>query len=275
MKSLRHILLITALTIAAFCSCSKVEQSVSGEEVSVSYTVSVPATKTVSDNGSSINKVWYALYKTDGKMATNYAPVDFVGGSARCEVVMMRGQSYKIVFVAQYYKDSVTPTYPIDAPSACIGVPTSPVANSDEYDLFYGTDDVVAFDGTPNGSIALERAVAMLNFVCSDEDWTGALVRPTHSSVSLSGAAAGWDLLAGAPVSETTDDLTFAKAPIPEDKHIGSVFFFANGDVDATLNLYDSADENAAPLRTVNVSDIQVETNKKTNVVGGLIAGNN
>ena len=247
----------------------------SGEEVSVSYTVSVPDTKAVSDNGASINKVWYALYKENGTMATNYAPVDFVDGSARCEVVMLRGQSYKLVFVAQHYENDATPSYPIDAQNAMIALPETPVANSDKFDLFYGTEDVVAFNGGTTGNIVLDRAVAMVNFISSDEDWAAAQAEgtlPTHSSITLSGVASGWNLLTGAPAPETAT-LTFAKSAIPAAKHVGAAFFFANGDVNATLNLYTSADASAAPVKTVNVSDVQVATNKKTNIVGGVVAG--
>ncbi len=245
----------------------------SGEELSVNYTISLTDTKSVNADGSAINKVWYGLYNTDGTMATNYAPVDFVDGSAKCEVVMMRGHSYKIVFVAQYYKDSATPTYPINAQDAVIEAPAAAVANSDQMDLFYGTDDVVAYSGAATGNVVLDRVVAMVNFISSDEDWNNANTQgvvPTHSSIELSGVSAGWDLLLGAPLEGKTN-LTFAKSEIPGAKHIGAAYCMAQGKIGATIKLYTSADENAAPVKTVELAEVQVETNKKTNIVGGII----
>jgi hypothetical protein len=273
MKLFINIAVLTILSIFAFCSCSREDVLMYGEEIPVSYTISLFDTKGVSADGSAINKVWYAIYKTDGTLATNYAPVDFVNGSARCEVVMMRGQSYKIVFVAQHYKDSATPTYSINAQDATIEVPAAPIANSDQMDLFYGTDDIVAYNGAATGNVVLDRVVAMVNFVSSDEDWNNANTQgvvPTHSSIELSGVSAGWDLLRGAPLEEKTN-LTFAKSEIPGAKHIGAAYCMAQGKIGATIKLYTSADEDAAPVKTVELAEVQVETNKKTNIVGGII----
>lgn len=245
----------------------------SGEEISVNYTISLTDTKSVNADGSAINKVWYGLYNTDGTMATNYAPVDFVNGSAKCEVVMMRGHSYKIVFVAQYYKDSATPTYPIDGSTATIGVPAAPVANSDQMDLFYGTDEVVAYNGAATGNVVLDRVVAMVNFVSSDEDWNNANTQgvvPTHSSIELTGVSTGFNLLTGAALAEKTN-LTFAKSEIPGSKHIGAAYCIAQGEIGATINIYTSADANAAPVKTVSLTEVPVEKNKQTNIVGGII----
>lgn len=272
MRLFRYIFIALVLATSAFCSCSKVEAPASDEAMPVSYTVSLPETKAVSADGSAVNKVWYALYE-DGELATKYAPVEFVGGSAKCEVVMMRGHSYKIVFVAQYYEDSATPTYPINGSTATIGVPTAPVANSDQMDLFYGTDEVVAYNGAATGNVVLDRVVAMVNFVSSDEDWNNANtlgVVPTHSSIELTGVSTGFNLLTGAALAEKTN-LTFAKSEIPGSKHIGAAYCIAQGEIGATINLYTSADANAAPVKTVSLTEVPVEKNKQTNIVGGII----
>ena len=230
--------------------------------MALSYDVVLPDTKAVAADGSQINKVWFALYRPNGELATNYAPVEFSNGSARCQVVMMRGQSYKIVFVAQHYKDEVTPVYPIDSENAKIGLPTNPESNSDKYDLFYGVDEVVNFDGNPTGSIALDRIVAMVNFNCSDAYATSlAAEGVTQSSITISGAADGWDLIDG-QVTSGTADLEFSKAAIPASNHLGAAFCFAKETVSATLKMYSAAD---APVRTISVAEAEVDTNKKTN----------
>ena len=272
MKLVRNIIL-SAFIISSLCSCNKEQNIVSDAGIPVSYTVSLLDTKAVNADGSAINKVWYALYKTDGTLVTNYAPVDFVAGSARCEVIMMRGQSYKIAFVAQYYKDSATPTYQIDPQEAIIASSYSPIANSDQYDLFYGVDEVFNYSGSHKGSIVLDRVVAMVNFICTDEDWESAIAQndaPTHSSITLSGVSTGWNILSGEPFNEKTD-LSFARSEIPGAKHLGASFCIADGQISATLNLYKSADETAAPIKTLTVSGVQVERNKKSNITGKII----
>ena len=227
----------------------------------ISYTVSIPETKApVTADGAAVNKVWYALYNTDGTLATNYAPVDFVNGNARCEVVMMRDRSYKIVFVAQHYSDEATPAYPINSETATICLPESPEANTDNYDLFYGTQDIANSTGSAAGSIVLDRIVAMVNFTCTDRYYDE--TQPTHSSIVLSGVSNGWNLLTG-KASSTKADLSFTKAEIPSQNHLGAAFCFVNGDITATLSLYGAAD---APIETMTVNDVKVETNKKTNI---------
>ena len=100
----------------------------------------------------------------------------------------------------------------------------------------------------------------MVNFTCSDEYWNN--TQPTSSSVTLSGVAAGWNLLTGKPSAEKTD-ITFGKAEIPAANHLAAAFCFVNGNISATLNLYGAAD---APIKTLTVQDVVVETNKKTNI---------
>ena len=231
--------------------------------MALSYDVVLPDTKAVAADGSQINKVWFALYRPNGELATNYAPVEFSNGSARCQVVMMRGQSYKIVFVAQHYKDEVTPVYPIDSENAKIGLPTDPESNSDKYDLFYGVDEVVEYDGRPTGSIALDRIVAMVNFNCSDA-YAAQLETEgvTQSSISISGAADGWDLIDG-QVTSGTADMEFSKAATPATNHLGAAFCFVSEKISATLKLYSAAD---AFVKSISVEDAQVDTNKKTNI---------
>ena len=120
MKKLTIILSIAAMMLAV--SCNKAEAP--AQEEVVTYSVSMPVTKAVNADGSSINKVWYALYKMDGTLVKDYGTVDFTGGNAHCSVVMMRGQSYKIAFVAQH--DNV---YTVSADAKTITMPAAPQAN--------------------------------------------------------------------------------------------------------------------------------------------------
>ena len=163
----------------------------------------------------------------------------------------------------------------IGAETATIGLPANPEANTNKFDLFYGTQDIANSTGSAAGSIVLDRIVAMVNFISSDEDWSSASAQgvvPTHSSIELTGVSAGFNLREGRPI-DTKANLQFAKSQIPEAKHVGAVFCIAEGEIGATIKLYTSDDPTATPVKTVSLTNVQTEINKKTNIVGGIVSG--
>ena len=272
------ILAAAALVLAA--SCNKAEMA-SNEEITVNYSISVPVTKALGE-GAAVNKVWYAVYRTtDGSLLKNYEPVVFTDGKANCQVVMMRGQSYKVLFVAQHY-DGVTGAYTIDPANAILTMPTEAVANSDNYDIFTFVDEVTNYDGTPADAVVLERRVAQVNFTCNDTDWAnaGALgMLPTHSEVTLTSVPESYSLLSGTPSSATVS-VTYAKNARPAgDMNLATVFCFVGASdastdftTDATLSLYTSEDQTEA-VRTLTVDNLPVKSNYKTNVNGNIMTG--
>lgn len=271
-------LLAAAMLLAA--SCNKAEAP-AGEGLTVNYSVSVPATKALGE-GAAINKVWYAVYRTDGSLVSNYQAVDFTGGSANCPVVMMRGQSYKVLFVAQHYADAATPAYAIDPATATLTMPTAAVANSDNYDIFTFVDEVTNYDGAPADAVILERKVAQVNFSCNDADWANATalgMLPTHSAVTLASVPKTYSLLSGTPSPETVT-LSYAKAARPDGAcNLATVFCFvgapgssADFTTDATLSLYTS-EAQADASRTLTVDNLPVKSNHKTNVIGNIMTG--
>ena len=272
------ILAAAALVLAA--SCNKAEMA-SNEEITVNYSISVPVTKALGE-GAAVNKVWYAVYRTNGSLVSNYQAVDFTGGSANCPVVMMRGQSYKVLFVAQHYADAATPAYAIDPATATLTMPTAAVANSDNYDIFTFVDEVTNYDGTPADAVVLERRVAQVNFTCNETDWANAEalgMLPTHSAVTLTSVPQSYSLLSGTPSAETVS-VTYAKNARPAgDMNLATVFCFVGASdastdftTDATLSLYTSEDQTEA-VRTLTVDNLPVKSNYKTNVNGNIMTG--
>ena len=236
----------------------------------MTYSVSVPMTKAVSADGSAINKVWYGLYKTDGTLVTNYQPVDFTNGSANCQVVMMRGQSYKIVFVAQH-----NATYSIDADNAIMSMPSAPAANTDENDLFYFLEEVNNYAGQKTGTVVLNRAVALVNFHCNDTDWANANTlgaTPAFSSVTLKDVPTTFDLLSG-ETSTTLGNVTYSRYAIPGDKYLAGAYCFApESNITAEVKLY-TADTDASLVRTLEVDNVPVGANMQTNITGAIMTG--
>ena len=265
MKKLTAIITI-AMVFAA--SCNKAETPI--QEEAMTYSVSVPMTKAVNADGSAINKVWYGLYKADGSLVKKYSPVDFTDGSAHCSVVMMRGQSYKIVFVAQH-----DATYSIDAENAIVSMPSEPAANTDENDLFYYLEEVNDYAGQKTGAVVLNRAVALVNFHCNETDLANANtlgVTPTHSSVTLKDVPTTFDLLSG-ETSATLGDVTYSRAAIPADKYLaGAYCFVPESTITAEVNLY-TTDSDASLVRTLEVGNVPVEANMQTNITGAIMTG--
>ena len=272
------ILAAAALVLAA--SCNKVEMA-TNEEITVNYSVNVPATKALGE-GAAINKVWYAVYRTDGSLVSNYQAVDFTDGSANCPVVMMRGQSYKVLFVAQHYADAATPAYTIVPATATLTMPTAAVANSDNYDIFTFVDEVTNYDGAPADAVVLERKVAQVNFRCNEADWENAEdlgMLPTHSAVTLASVPKTYNLLYDTPSPETVS-VTYTKNARPDgNMNLATVFCFVGASdastdftTDATLSLYTSEDQTEA-VRTLTVANLPVKSNYKTNVNGNIMTG--
>ena len=266
MNKITTISIIAAVLLAG--ACSKAETSV--QEEAMTYSVSVPMTKAVNADGAAINKVWYGLYRADGTLVKNYSPVDFTEGSAHCSVVMMRGQSYKIVFVAQH-----NATYSIDAENAIVSMPSAPVANTDENDLFYFLEEVNDYAGQKTGAVVLNRAVALVNFHCNDTDWANANTldaTPTHSSVTLKNVPNTFDLLSG-EASTTLGNVTYSRYAIPGDKYLaGAYCFVPESNITAEVNLY-TANTDASLVRTLEVDNVPVEANKQTNITGAIMTG--
>ena len=271
--------ILAAATLVLAASCNKAEMA-SNEEITVNYSISVPVTKALGE-GAAVNKVWYAVYRTNGSLVSNYQAVDFTDGSANCPVVMMRGQSYKVLFVAQHY-DGVTGAYAIDPATAILTMPTAAVANSDNYDIFTFVDEVTNYDGTPADAVVLKRRVAQVNFTCNETDWanTEALdMLPTHSAVTLTSVPQSYSLLSGTPSAETVS-VTYAKNARPAgDMNLATVFCFVGASdastdftTNATLSLYTSEDQ-ADAARTLTVANLPVKSNHKTNVIGNIMTG--
>ena len=233
----------------------------------MTFSVSMPMTKAVNADGSAINKVWYGLYKTDGTLLSNYQPVEFKDGSANCQVVMLRGQSYKIIFVAQH-----DATYTITPETATVSMPAAPVANSDNYDLFYVVKEVNNYNGEKTDAVVLNRGVALVKFNCSDADWQNATALesvPTHSSVTLKGVPTSFNLLSATYGTEEAD-VTYSKNEIPAEKFVAAAYCFdPDNTITAEINLY----KDESLVSTLSVDNVPVESNKQTNISGSIMTG--
>ena len=264
MKRFKNILqALAAIFIVASCA-------VENEQVTIEYNVSSAMTKS-GLYGDVVNYVWYALYDMNGTLVTDFECAPIADGRANCPVTMVKGQSYNVIFVAQHYTpvgNALVPSYPIDDVNGKIRVPDTPVANTEEYDLFYGKDVVVNFSGVKPEPVTLNRIVAQVNFVTTSESWNAASeLLPDASSIVLNDVAASYDLLSGELSSETTT-LTFTPASLPaQDNVLGTSYCFPIEGISASLKLY----KGGVQIGSMSVSNVAVETNRKTNITGNLL----
>lgn len=268
-----------ALTLASLLalSCIKEAQPEHNEELlTVQFGVSVDAPTKGLGDGKTANYVWYALYRSNGTLVsecTTPAKID-ADGKAICPVTMARDQDYKVVFLAMYYEvngDIKTPAYAISALNKSVSMPDPAVANSDNYDLFYGVDEVVNFQGSQSTNVQLNRIVAQINFELGEDAWnTHAVTSAFQSSITISGAPRKFDFF----TSEVSDYgiTSFTKSVIPFEaasRKIGTAYCLTPTadqlQVEASIRLYE--ENGTTEVKAANASSVPVAINKQTNLI--------
>ena len=269
MKNFMYICLAVLATVLLF-SCTEVEPSVP-QEVTVDYKVTLETTTKASD-ASEINYIWYAIYRTDGSFICSFRPAEYKNGMADCPVTVVMDTPYKVVFVGMHFDDD-TPIYNIEWEKAQILMPETAVANSEKYDCFFGSDGKnPASVQKAAQPVVLKRLTSRVSFLCTQEAWDAAAQKPQLSSLSLSGAAKGFNMLEGKFLDETVD-VDYGKAQLPAEMQDGkkilcTAYCLSDGDVDAELKLWDEG--TLAPFKTVTANDIPAERNIMTNIVCGI-----
>ena len=268
MRGIIYIIIIISLFVSA---CGRMGEDIgAGNEGTIEYKISCDAlTKGGIGNGDNINYVWYAVYqrKIDGAydLVSTYEPVPFAGGEAVCRVTLARDLSYKIVFVAQHYDDD-GPVYFVDDRNNIIVMPSDPVANSEDFDLFHFVDTIDDYDGAMLKRAELGRVVAQVNLLCSQSNWDevhAAGKAPLYSSMSIAGVPEYFNLLDGTVGGDKT--VEYRKSEIAEDMRLAYAYCLADGDADMTVKLYGNANDQEC-ISEFTSRDLPVEANKKTNV---------
>ena len=280
MKKFRH---IAAFALAALLvlSCAKETQPEgAGEMVTIEYGITVDSPTKALGDGKTANYVWYALYRSNGTLmstCTTPAKIDIATGKAICPVTMVKDQDFKVVFLAMYFDEvngtKKTPAYIIDADNKTVSMPASLQANTDKFDLFYGVDNVVNFQGVQSTNVNLNRVVAQINFELSEEAWDDLGAGQSLSSqIQVSGAPTSMSLLNGTLDYTESITYTYTQAAIPaEGRKVGTAYCFASstGDqkVDAAITVYKTVYNEEEVVKTVSVTSIPVSSNKKTNLI--------
>ena len=284
MKIFKHSIFVTALLALSFLSCDKAEDIVSmpDQTETVTYSVAIDQQTKALGEGNNVNYIWCGAYKEDNNNGSltytlsSESLTKVTGSSTHCKIEMVRDQSYKVVFVGQYFNDSNSgpkPAYHIDKVQAKIYMPIKAVTNTDHYDLFTYVDPVTDFQPRAAKDITLSRRVAQINFVAEQSDLDEAKANgsfPETSKVVLSSVPEYISLLDGT-VSATSVQVEYAEAPLanPGENPLATVFCLAKDsacDVEASLYLYKGSNE----LKRYTSITVPFKLNYKTNVTVSL-----
>lgn len=309
MKKLFQLFSVAAIVLVA-AACEKSSVGETGEEVQVSYTVNLgSATKAVGD-ASNVNVVACAVYKIneDSNSTKTYSLIEstknnvFVnGGAATYSPVLIKGQTYRIVFFAYHQEGATSVSCEYVAANAAYDVTdlskvkaNNYLNNNENLDAFAKYVDFTV--GTEvNPSVVLVRPVAQLNIGVTEADWNNAVAlgeTPTLSGIKITVPVNEYNAVTGEVNSlNTSVELDYTKNSIvnatfnPKEtgtqenvdyKYLSLTYVFATASgasttADLALTIYNQSD--AEMFKTTALTNIPLKANHKTNIYGTLMTG--
>ena len=297
-------LIYCALALAAglfAASCQQELLETAGGNT-VTFTVQMPtvATKaTIGDEASSINDLVYAVYRTtaedlkttltDWEEYTNLVyqlnPSEQVftdNYSTTVSLELINNQNYVILFWAQNSDVWVTGedfdltniTYPADDNNNMVVNRDA----ADKYAAFSGVKFLSANELVGKKTVELTRPFAQINIAAADPTIYNVVVNSASMTV---GAAGDSFNVASQSAAATKESLTYTWENIPAtdgfavggttyEHYVAMGYVFANGNVSVSYDI------NTADHGTVRntISNVPVEANYRTNIVGKLLTSN-
>lgn len=278
MKKLIYLLLAMPLFIA---SCNNDGIAVNEETVEVSFIAKVPQSMgSRAASTLSVDRVYCAIFE-DGEEISSLREVISIedGKDIVFSPRLIKGRTYDVVFWAAkegfYNVENMTSISPNSKADVDGG----------SFDAFTA-HTTVSVNNTQTNPITLKRPFAQMNIGVTEEDWNGVASpttfnqKPTHITVSFRGKDT-FDALAGTVIGEDktiTYDLRvsgndFTCADIIY-KNIAQCFILPDvqkENFDITFTLYDQ--NNKVIRDNVVIYNVPLQTNYKTNIVGGLLTG--
>ena len=297
---MKKILLFVSALAGLFLvgSCQREEFAPAGEGNVVTFEVGIPevATKAnaVVDNGTNINDLVYAVYRTsattlEGAKADenvqliyrkNYTANPFQGNTAVVPIELINDQNYLIVFWAQVDDawveedsfDLMRIEYPVEMNANDSGLAAFTNVSFISKEAIKG--------GAIKKDITLTRPFAQIRIATTLPQNVIEDVVLTRSSVTVTGAAEAFNVLKQEPITGTGEEpfaAVFNLAEVPEGnievnnaeyKYAAMNYIFANGNVGVAFNI---ETEKHGTVTTESIPDVPVKRNYRTNIVGNLL----
>ena len=287
MKSYRHIisliLAFVALSLSA-CSNDDYQFQAEGENVSITFRPTLGgelSTRAIGD-ATGIDRLTVAVYEGSQTLSKRFSfseDWDIVKRNG-ITLTLIEGCSYKILFWAENSENSA---YTItDDGTITVNYDNyinGGFAKMEEMDVFFGTSSItVGSQKVENeGEIALSRPLAQLNFA----DNTTQPEMGTHKAiVTFHSIATSFNPFTG-EVEMLDMDKAFVFTDFPTETLLidGSTYYYLSSNyfftpqtgainINATIDLQNT---DGTSIKTIELSGITLEKNKKTNVTGSIV----
>lgn len=255
-----------------------------GENVSITFRPTLGGelgTRAIGD-AAGIDRLTVAVYEGSQSLSKKFSFTedwDIVQGNG-IELTLIEGRSYKILFWAENGGNSA---YEITDDGRITvdydGYINGGFAKMEEMDAFFGTSSITVGSQKveDNGTITLSRPLAQLNFADNaTQPETG-----THKAfVTFHGIATAFNPFTG-EVEMSGMDKTFVFTEFPTETMSvdGSTYYYLSSNYlfapqTGTLNVSTTIDlqnTDGTSIKTIELSGITLEKNKKTNVTGSIV----
>lgn len=282
--------------MAAVCSVSSCSEDEYGNDVeNVSFSLSLPSesTRTMGE-GLNADLLHYYVYRKEGEalryLEEKSGTVDIVGFKADLSLSLVKGWNYKIVFWADHAGNSF---YNYDAETHVMNINyEGAVGQDDSRDAFYTVEDI-SLSGPLQRNLTLTRPFAQINV--GTDDVAAAKekgITVTQTGMTVKGVYNKLNLVTS-EVDGKQVNVEFGMGDIPDS---GESFPFAGGGdagSEATSQSYDylamnyvltakgrctidvSVTTDNANVKQIDVTQVPVERNWRTNIYGSLLTGGN
>ena len=304
-KFFYSILAVTTMLLAA-TSCSNEEDVIEvghdGKTQKVTFKVELPgetASRAIADGvevaqANMANKLAWALYeagKEDNLLDTGTATKEKDGKEFTVDIDMVKGLSYKILFLAYNEGGTIFDVTEGDDLKS-LNYKSAVVSNAEAYDAFVACHSYNTLGGSSN-EVHLKRPFAQINAATTGDDLAkadklDAVV--TNSQLVIEKVPTQYNVMTG-EVSEYKD-VTYTKNAIlyqtgtttneilkdvdgVDYNYLNMVYVLAgegtstSSNHDATFTFYRDADPQL--VRTLDIVNLPIQRNYRTNVVGNLI----
>ena len=304
-KFFYSILAVTTMLLAA-TSCSNeedvIEVGYDGKAQKVTFKVELPgetASRAIADGvevaqANMANKLAWALYETgkeDNLLDTGTATKEKDGKEFTVDIDMVKGLSYKILFLAYNEGGTIFDVTEGDDLKS-LNYKSAVVSNAEAYDAFVACHSYNTLGGSSN-EVHLKRPFAQINAATTGDDLAkadklDAVV--TNSQLVIEKVPTQYNVMTG-EVSEYKD-VTYTKNAIlyqtgtttneilkdvdgVDYNYLNMVYVLAgegtstSSNHDATFTFYRDADPQL--VRTLDIVNLPIQRNYRTNVVGNLI----
>lgn len=277
-------LLATTLVFYLVCCCK--EERMSEGTVQMTFCAEIPqgmGTRATGTEGLVVDQVVCAVFENDAEI-TNLRKVITIeeGKDIVFSPNLIKGRTYNVVFWA-----SKAGCYNVTDLKAITraNVDASATTTETDYDAFTATNEIENVTEAKSVSVTLERPLAQLNIGTSEADWNAVAgeqtfnMTPSTMKVQLSSAYDTFNALTGTVVGDakevsynltvTGEDLTVNNTTY---KNMATCYVLTDSEKETmtvSYSVYDKA--NTAIRENVEITNVPLQRNYQTNIIGGLL----